>query len=145
MTHTPNLLCTFFNLCQCNVSKTLFCCPPRKCVHKTHLISHVLFVECLEQLLPAVTAIINQSLQIGVFLSVFKEVIVKPLLKKPSLEPNSLKNYRPISNVSFLSKVTGKKSSSHNSLHTSTPTTSFLLPSQPIGQGTVLKLPCSIR
>ena len=27
---------------------------------------------------------------------------------KPSLDPNSLKNYRPISNLSFLSKVTEK-------------------------------------
>ena len=67
-----------------------------------------LFVECLEQLLPAVTAVINQSLQTGVFPSVFKETVVKPLLKKPSLDPNSLKNYRPISNLSFLSKVTEK-------------------------------------
>ena len=67
-----------------------------------------LFVECLEQLLPAVTAVINQSLHTGVFPSVFKEAIIKPLLKKPSLDPNSLKNYRPISNLSFLSKVTEK-------------------------------------
>ena len=56
-----------------------------------------LFVECLEQLLPAVTAVINQSLKTGVFLSVFKEAIVKPFLKRPSLDPNSLKNYRPTS------------------------------------------------
>ena len=63
-----------------------------------------LFVECLEQLLPSVTVVINQSLQTGVFPSVFKKAIVKPLLKKPSLDPNSLKNYRPISNLSFLSK-----------------------------------------
>ena len=61
-----------------------------------------LFVECLEQLLPAVTAAINQSLQTGVFPSDFKEAIVKLLLKKPSLDPNSLKNYRHISNLSFL-------------------------------------------
>ena len=67
-----------------------------------------LIVECLEQLLPAVTAIINQSLQAGVFPTVFKEAIVKPLLKKPSLDLNSLKNYRPISNLYFLSKVTEK-------------------------------------
>ena len=67
-----------------------------------------LFVECLEQLLPAVTAVINQSLHTGVFPSVFKEAIIKPLLNKPSLDPNSLKNYRPISNLSFLSKVTEK-------------------------------------
>ena len=92
----------------------------------------------------AIIAVISQSLQTGVFPSVFKESIVKPLLKKPSLDPNSLKNYRPISNLSFLSKVTEKKTSSHNSQHTSTLTNSSLLPSQPIGQGTVLKLPCSI-
>jgi len=69
-----------------------------------------LFVECLEQLLPAVTAVINQSLHTGVYPSVFKEAIIKPLLKKPSLDPNSLKNYRPISSLYFLllSKVTEK-------------------------------------
>ena len=66
------------------------------------------FVECLDQLLPAVTAVINQSLQTGCFSSVFKEAIVKPLLQNKSLDPNSLKNYRPISKVSFLSKVTEK-------------------------------------
>ena len=54
------------------------------------------------------TVVINQSLQTGVFPSVFKKAIVKPLLKKPSLDPNSLKYYRPISNLSFLSKVTEK-------------------------------------
>ena len=58
-----------------------------------------LIVECLEQMLPAVTAIINQSQQAGVFPTVFKEAIVKPLMKKPSLDPNSLKNYWPISNL----------------------------------------------
>ena len=62
------------------------------------------FAECLETLLPAVTAVINQSLQTCVFPFVFKEAIVKPLLKKPSLDPNSLKNYRPVSNLSFFVK-----------------------------------------
>ena len=40
--------------------------------------------------------------------SVFKEAIVIPLPKKTSLDPNNLKNYRPVSNLSFLSKVTEK-------------------------------------
>ena len=31
--------------------------------------------------------------------------LVKPLLKKMSLDPDDLKNYRPVSNLSFLSKV----------------------------------------
>ena len=104
----------------------------------------LLSVECLEQLLPAVTAVINQSLQTGVFPSVFKEAIVKPLPKKPSLDPNSLKNYRPVSNLFWGVQKSLKKSSFHNSQHTSTLTTSSLLPNQPIGQGTVLKPPGSI-
>ncbi|WP_419629894.1 RNA-directed DNA polymerase, partial [Thiolapillus sp.] len=31
-----------------------------------------------------------------------------PLLKKASLDPNNLKNFRPVSNLSFMSKVTEK-------------------------------------
>ena len=65
-----------------------------------------LFVECLEQLLPAVTAVIISLCRLVSFPLFLKEAIVKPLLKKPSLDPNSLKNYRPISNLSFLSKAT---------------------------------------
>ena len=37
-----------------------------------------------------------------------KTAIVKPLLKKPSLDKNLLKNYRPISNLPFLSKILEK-------------------------------------
>ena len=36
---------------------------------------------------------------------VYKSALVKPLLKKMSLDPSDLKNYRPVSNLSFLSKV----------------------------------------
>ena len=63
-----------------------------------------LFVECLDEL-PAVTHIINSSLVSGVVPPEFKTAIVKPLLKKPSLDYNNLKNYRPVSNLSFLSKI----------------------------------------
>ena len=34
-----------------------------------------------------------------------KQVLVAPLLKKDDLDPKVLKNYRPVSNLSFLSKV----------------------------------------
>ena len=30
---------------------------------------------------------------------------VKPLLKSPKLNPNELKNYRPVSNLSYISKL----------------------------------------
>ena len=37
-----------------------------------------------------------------------KHAMVKPLIKKPSLDPENLRNYRPISNLSFLSKILEK-------------------------------------
>ncbi|XP_070192425.1 uncharacterized protein [Littorina saxatilis] len=67
-----------------------------------------LLVECLDELLPVITSIINSSLLSGTFPSTFKQSIVLPLLKKPSLDPNTLKNYRSVSNLSFLSKIPEK-------------------------------------
>ncbi|KAF7666430.1 hypothetical protein LDENG_00106200, partial [Lucifuga dentata] len=43
----------------------------------------------------------------GVFPSYFKHVTVYPLLKKPSLDPHVLSNFRPISKMPFLSKILG--------------------------------------
>ena len=34
-----------------------------------------------------------------------KTALIRPLLKKTSLDSNSLKNYRPVSNLTFISKV----------------------------------------
>ena len=54
---------------------------------------------------PIITKIINLSLQTGEFPNEWKLAFVKPLLKKPGLA-TTLKNYRPISNLSFISKIT---------------------------------------
>ena len=35
----------------------------------------------------------------------FKEAIVTPLIKKPSLPKNDMKNYRPVSGLCFISKL----------------------------------------
>ncbi|KAK6175986.1 hypothetical protein SNE40_014357 [Patella caerulea] len=59
-------------------------------------------------LLPVITCIINKSLEFGVVPQSLKEAVVKPLLKKPHLEVSSLSNYRPVSNLSFLSKILEK-------------------------------------
>ena len=48
---------------------------------------------------------INLSLQLGYVPQVFKVAVIKPLLKKPSLDPDILANYRPISNLPFISKI----------------------------------------
>ncbi|ETE71211.1 Potassium voltage-gated channel subfamily KQT member 4, partial [Ophiophagus hannah] len=34
-----------------------------------------------------------------------KEAVVKPLLKKPALDPAILNNFRPVSNLRFVAKV----------------------------------------
>ena len=48
---------------------------------------------------------INLSLNSGYVPQVFKVAVIKPLLKKPSLDPDILANYRPISNLPFISKI----------------------------------------
>ena len=60
---------------------------------------------CINQLLPTITEIINSSLEQGHFPSKLKESIVYPLLKKAALDPEDNNNFRPISNMSFLSKT----------------------------------------
>ena len=60
--------------------------------------------ECLDELAPTITDIINTSLKLGIMPQGLKHAIIKPLLKKTGLELN-LKNYRPVSNLKFLSKV----------------------------------------
>jgi len=59
-------------------------------------------------LVPVITKIVNLSLTTGHVPDCLKEAIVKPLLKKPGLNNELLKNYRPISNISFLSKIIEK-------------------------------------
>ena len=75
-----------------------------------------LFLECLDELLPAVTHMIYSSLVSGVFPPEFKTVIEKPHLIKTSLDHNNLKNYRPVLNLSFLSKILEKKNRSVSTL-----------------------------
>ena len=62
----------------------------------------------LKQILPSKIAliadIINSSLSIGIFPESFKSALVRPLLKKPGLELLE-RNYRPVSNLGYVSKV----------------------------------------
>ncbi len=51
---------------------------------------------------------VNCSLQTGVFPASFKTAVVKPLLKKSNLDPNTFNNYWPVSNLLFLSTVLEK-------------------------------------
>ena len=44
----------------------------------------------------------------GALPSDYKVALVKHIIKKSSLDPDVLKNYRPVSNLHYISKLTGK-------------------------------------
>ena len=60
---------------------------------------------CLEELLPVITHIVNLSLSTSEVPESFKVALIVPLIKKLSLDPDVLKNFRPVSNLTFISKL----------------------------------------
>ena len=71
------------------------------------IISTTLLKEALPGLLLMITKIVNASMAQGVFPLSWKMASVRPLLKKLGLELVE-SNYRPVSNLPFLSKVVEK-------------------------------------
>ena len=63
--------------------------------------------DCIDILITPITSIINLSFTEGSFPSLHS-AHVSLILKEPSLNKDSMKNYRPVSNLSFLSKVLKK-------------------------------------
>ena len=55
-----------------------------------------------------ITCIVNSSLCAGIVPHQFKQAVVTPLLKKTGLDQNDFKNFRPVSNLPFISKILEK-------------------------------------
>ena len=66
-----------------------------------------LLKDCLDDILPTKTNLVNISLWDGVFVSQWKTAIIRPLLKKPNLDL-ILSSYCPVSNLPLLSKLLEK-------------------------------------
>ena len=62
-----------------------------------------LLMSHLPTIIDTITHMINLCISTSVFPSSCKSAIVLPLIKKHGLDPQVLKNYRPVSNFSFLS------------------------------------------
>ena len=62
----------------------------------------------IDELAPFLLRIVNSSFSSGVFPKDCKTAIVRPLIKKSGLDCNIMKNYRPVSNCSFLDKFLEK-------------------------------------
>ena len=67
-----------------------------------------LLKKCKKTVLPVITTIVNKSLTSGVFPMELKHALVRPKLKKQNLDKNEFKNYRPVSNIPYLSKIIEK-------------------------------------
>ncbi len=63
-----------------------------------------LLKEVLPEVIDPLLAIINSSLSLGYVPKNFKMAVIKPLIKKPQLDPKDLANYRPILESPFFVK-----------------------------------------
>ena len=88
------------------VREMILKCPPKS--SEVDPIPTSLLKELIDVIVPVVTKIFNVSLSTGTVPSAFRHAIVKPLLKKAGLDINELKNFRPVSNLPFLSKILEK-------------------------------------
>ena len=73
--------------------------------------------DCIDILVTLIVSIVNSSLSEGCFPTYFKSALVSPLLKKPTLNRDDMKNYRPVSNLGFLSKILEKVVASRLNSH----------------------------
>jgi len=86
-----------------DIRRLLGRCPSKKCVLDP------VPAWCIKSLpnvfTPILSKIVNASLAFLQSPTAHKHALVTPILKKPSLDPAQLNNYRPISNLSFVSKL----------------------------------------
>ena len=59
----------------------------------------------LNVIIPELTNLVNCVLLTGVFPKELKQAVVRPVIKKPSLDRNTPQSYRPVSNIQFRSKI----------------------------------------
>ena len=63
---------------------------------------------CIDDLLPIIKRVVNLSFNSASVPSSMKNAVLSPLLKKPSPDFEIFSNFRPVSNLKFLSKVIEK-------------------------------------
>ena len=90
-----------------------------------------------------ITEIINTSLKTGVFPTSLKKGNVQPLIKKRTLDCEEFSNYRPITNIVFLSKTINAPRQ-HKLWTISPKIISWLNSNQPTGNFTARRLLCCV-
>ena len=67
-----------------------------------------LLKEIIDSLLPTLTKLVNSCIEQATIPQALKAACVTPLIKKATLDCNDTKNYRPVSNLSYISKLVEK-------------------------------------
>ncbi len=98
-----NSFTSFSPLSEAEVSKLILSSHPTTCPLDpipSHLLQAI-----SPAVVPALTHIVNTSLHTGGFPSASKQARITPLLKKRTLNPTLLGNYRPVSLLPFIAKT----------------------------------------
>ena len=98
-------LTSFQPLTNEDIRKLILSAAPKSC--RLDPIPTPLLKDCIEILLPSISKVINMSLIQGEMPEGFKHAVVTPLPKKTDADP-TFKNFRPVSNLPFLSKMIEK-------------------------------------
>jgi exonuclease III len=93
-----------FNMITCEqILKSVAALPNKQC--SLDPLPTWLLKQCIEYLAPFLSYLFNLSLQTGTVPTFFKSAYITPILKKSDLDSSDVKSYRPISNLSVLSKL----------------------------------------
>ena len=85
------------------VRRTIHVAPVKSC--SLDWVPTYLLRDWIDVLLPYRTAMVNASLWEGSLPESQKRAVVTPLVKKPSLYAQEMRNYRPVSNLSLVSQL----------------------------------------
>ena len=100
---TPPVFSAFSSVSEDQVAKIIKNSPSKSCSLDPW--PTFLVIEFLDILITPITSVIHASLREGSCPKFFKQAHVTPLLKKSTLDREVLKNYRPVSNLNFVSKI----------------------------------------
>ena len=97
------MLDSFTEVSENDIRKIIHSSPTKSCALDP--IPTWLLKKCEDELIPLLTLKVNTSLSCAEFPKELRRAFVTPLIKKIILDAEILKNYRPVSNQSFLSKL----------------------------------------
>uniref|UniRef100_A0A3B3QUE0 Reverse transcriptase domain-containing protein n=1 Tax=Paramormyrops kingsleyae TaxID=1676925 RepID=A0A3B3QUE0_9TELE len=105
--HSPTLIFSSFQLPTLSEISDIIC-KSKSSTCQLDPLPTDLVKACLPSLIPLISSIIYSSLTTGTVPPSFKTAVITPILKRPGADPTNFNNFRPISNLPFISKILEK-------------------------------------